>query len=104
MADAINIAIGDASLAALAASPDSGARPGVVILHELFDLTEFIETRVDWFAARGFATIAPELYWRIAPGVVYDYAGEDFDRAFATRGQLDDDQAVDGSIPPGSTN
>ena len=94
MADAINIVIGDASLAALAASPDSGARPGVVILHELFGLTEFIKTRVDWFAARGFAAIAPELYWRIAPGVVYDYAGADFDRAFATRGQLDDDQAV----------
>ncbi len=94
MADAISIGIGGASVTALAASPDSGPRPGVIVLHELFGLTAFIEDRVDWFAARGFATIAPELYWRTAPGITYGYAGEDFDRAFATRGQLDDDQAV----------
>lgn len=94
MADAIEIAIGCGSLRALAASPGSGPRPGVIILHELFGLTGFIQDRVDWFADRGFVAIAPELYWRIAPGVVYDYAGADFDRVFATRGQLDDDQAV----------
>lgn len=94
MANAIEIGIGDASLAALAASPGSGPRPGVIVLHELFGLTEFIKDRVDWFAARGFATIAPDLYWRIAPGISYGYAGEDFDRAFATRSQLDDDRAV----------
>lgn len=94
MVDLVEIAIGDGSLTALAASPGSGPRPGLIILHELFGLTGFIKDRVDWFADRGFATIAPELYWRIAPGVVYDYGGADFDRAFATRGQLDDDQAV----------
>lgn len=94
MADTIEIPIGGGSLRALAASPGSGTRPGVIVLHELFGLTEFIEDRVDWFAEKGFVTIAPELYWRTAPGIVYDYAGADFDRAFATRGQLDDDQAV----------
>ncbi len=94
MAEAIEIALGEGSLAALAASPGSGPRPGVVILHELFGLTDFIKDRVDWFAAQGYAVIAPELYWRTAPGIVYDYAGEGFDAAFATRGQLDDDQAV----------
>lgn len=94
MAEVTKIGIGGASLTALAAFPGSGPRPGVIVLHELFGLTDFIKSRVDWFAARGFATIAPELYWRTAPGIVYDYAGEGFDAAFATRGQLDDDQAV----------
>ncbi len=94
MADAIEIGIGGASLAALAASPGSGPRPAVIVLHELFGLTDFIGDRVDWFAAKGFAAIAPDLYWRVAPGVSYGYAGEDFDRAFATRSQLDDDQTV----------
>lgn len=94
MADAIQISIGDGSLGALTASPNSGPGPGVIILHELFGLTEFIRGRVDWFAAQGFAAIAPDLYWRVAPGAVYGYAGEGFDQAAATRSRLDDDQAV----------
>ncbi len=94
MAEVTKIGIGGASLTALAASPGSGPRPGVIVLHELFGLTDFIKSRVDWFAARGFATIAPDLYWRVAPDVTYGYAGEGFEQAAATRSRLDDDQAV----------
>lgn len=82
------------SLDAVMALPDTGGGPGLVVLHEIFGLTDFIKDQVRFFADRGYAVIAPGLYWRIAPGAVFEYDGEGFEQAFAARNRLDDDQTV----------
>ena len=44
------------------ATPDSGAGPGVVVLHEWWGLTEPFRQACDWLAEAGFMALAPDLY------------------------------------------
>lgn len=44
------------------AMPDSGAGPGVVVLHEWWGLTEPVRQACDWLAEAGFVALAPDLY------------------------------------------
>ncbi len=85
---------GGGEIGAFFTAPDSGASPGLIILHEIFGVTEFIRNRVDFFAGQGFASMAIDLYWRVAPGADFGYEGQGWDDAFATRNKLDDDQSV----------
>ena len=87
-------AIDGGSLDAVMALPNTGSGPGLVVLHEIFGMTDFIKDQVRFFADRGYAVIAPDLYWRVAPGAVFDYQGEGFEQALATRNRLDDDRTV----------
>ncbi len=81
-------------MGALFAAPRGGAAPGVVVLQEIFGMTPFLRARLPLLAGQGYAVMAPDLYHRIAPGASFDYSGTEWERAFATRNSLDDDQAV----------
>src|SRR3954470_656558 len=52
----------------LATPPGSGPWPGVVVLHEIFGLTDDIRAQADRFAAAGYLALAPDLYaWSNTP-------------------------------------
>ena len=86
---------GGGNVAAVVEDPAGGGpAPGILILHEIFGVTDFMRNRVEFFAARGYAAMAPDLYWRVAPGAVFGYEGAAWDEALATRNLLDDDQTV----------
>src|SRR5436309_8667607 len=52
----------------LAAPEGAGPWPGVVVLHELFGLTDDIRAQADRFAAAGYLALAPDLYaWSNTP-------------------------------------
>lgn len=78
-------------------APAAGGKPApaVIILHEIFGLTDFIRSRVPFFAARGYAALAVDMYFRVRPGAVFPYEGQGFTDAFNTRNMLNDDQSVD---------
>ena len=42
--------------------------PGLVVIHEIFGLTDWIRDVADRYAAEGFVAIAPDLLWGKAPG------------------------------------
>ena len=46
----------------LATPSGTGPWPGVVVLHEIFGLTDDIKKQADWFAANGYLALAPDLY------------------------------------------
>lgn len=46
----------------------SGLFPGVIVIHEVFGLGEHTKELVRKFAAHGYITIAPDLYFREGPG------------------------------------
>lgn len=57
----------------LALPPDNRPAPGIVLLHEIFGVTDWIRETVDLFADRGFCVIAPEMFWRLEPDFVADH-------------------------------
>ncbi len=46
----------------------SGAAPSVIVIHEIFGLTDWIRSVADRYAAEGFISIAPDLLWGRGPG------------------------------------
>jgi carboxymethylenebutenolidase len=73
----------------------TGPAPGVIVLHEIFGITDFIRSRLPFFNDRGYNAMAVDLYHRVAPGRSFDYQGQGFTDAFNTRNRLDDDQSVE---------
>lgn len=95
MSDGVRITAADGrTMEALFSAPARRAAPGVVVLHEIFGMTPFVRTRLPLLNDRGYVAMAPDLYHRVAPGAVFGYAGDDWERAFAARNSLDDDLAA----------
>ena len=70
------------ALGAYLVSPaDVGAesnRQGLVLVQEIFGVTDHIQELCDGYAERGFTVIAPSMYDRGEKGWQSDYTGEDF--------------------------
>ena len=45
--------------------PKSGPAPGIILLHEIFGVTDWIKNTADLFAAQGYCVMAPEIFWRL---------------------------------------
>ncbi|MPV36568.1 dienelactone hydrolase family protein [Georgenia subflava] len=73
--------------------PAGGRGPGLVLLQEIFGVSDYIRDRAGDLAELGYTVLAPEIYWRL-DGTV-DESREDFmDQAMALVGRLDWDTAV----------
>jgi len=69
MNDRISIEGRDGSFGAYVAKPASLPAPAVVVLHEVFGVNADIRQHCDELAAQGFLAVAPDLFWRLEPGV-----------------------------------
>ncbi|MGN6517595.1 MAG: dienelactone hydrolase family protein, partial [Rhizomicrobium sp.] len=56
-------------------------RGGLVLIQEIFGVTEHIKEISDKFAAEGYEVLAPALYDREAPGLEAKYTPEDIQKA-----------------------
>ena len=54
---------------------------GLVLIQEIFGITDHIRDLCDEYAADGYEVLAPALYDREHPGFEADYTGPDFERA-----------------------
>jgi len=80
------------------ALPASGVGPGIVVLQEIFGVNAFVRGVADWYAARGFVALCPDLFWRQERGIqLTDQTSEDWEKAFALYQGLDEAKAVDDS-------
>ena len=61
--------------------PEGERKGGVVLVQEIFGITEHIRDLCEEYAADGYEVLAPSLYDREHPGFQADYTGPDFDRA-----------------------
>ena len=59
----------DGSFTGYLASPAAGRGPGVVVVQEIFGVNHTMREVADGLAARGFFALAPDLFWRLEPGV-----------------------------------
>ncbi|MDQ2856260.1 MAG: dienelactone hydrolase family protein [Acidobacteriota bacterium] len=80
------------------ALPARGYGPGIVVLQEIFGVNAFVRDVADWYAARGFVVVCPDLFWRQERGVqLTDQSEADWQKAFALYAGLDEAKAVDDS-------
>ena len=92
------IATSDGDVDAHVALPESGAGHGIVVLQEIFGVGDYIKESADRLAGLGYVALAPDLYWRIARGIVLDHDEAGMGRAFETVQKLDLELAVRDSI------
>ncbi len=79
------------------ALPAGGYGPGIVVLQEIFGVNDYVRSVADWYAAHGFVALAPDLFWRIEPGVQLTDKGDDWNKAIAFYQQIDEAKAVEDS-------
>jgi len=85
----------DGEFGAYLASPASGRGPGLVVIQEIFGVNSVMRTIADEFAARGYFALAPDLFWRLEPGVqLSDRTDAEWKRAFDLMGRFDQDTGV----------
>ena len=85
----------DGAMGAHVALPASGAGPGIVLIHEIFGVNDYVRDSARRLADAGYVALAPDLFWRTRPGLdlpnddagmaVARAAMQDFDFAAATR-------------------
>ena len=79
-------------LEAYRAKPEGKPRGGIVILQEIFGITDHIKRVANGYADHGYLVIVPSLFDRIRPGIVLSYG--DVEEGRETMMQLDRDQVV----------
>src|SRR5215469_3974054 len=83
------------SFKAYLATPEKGSGPGIVLLQEIFGINAYIRSVADHYAEEGYVVLAPDLFWRIEPGIELGFTDADRQKAFAYRAKFDIDKAVD---------
>ena len=86
---------GNGSFRAYMAEPEGTPRAAIIVIQEIFGVNEGIRRKCDGWAAKGYLAIAPDLFWRLEPGVELDPDIEpEFKRALELMGEFDQDQGV----------
>lgn len=86
---------GNASFNAYCAQPAGAPRAAIIVIQEIFGINQGIKRRCDRWAENGYLAIAPDLFWRIQPGVDLDPdVPEQFQQALELMGKFDQDQGV----------
>lgn len=70
-----------AEVAVYRAEPPGERRGGLVLVQEIFGVTDHIREMADEYAAEGYEVLAPALFDREHPGFEAAYTGPDFERA-----------------------
>lgn len=80
---------------AYVAKPKAAKAPAVLVIQEVFGVNKFVRKVADWLAGEGFLAIAPDLFWRIEPGLQLDPdVPDDFNKALALFGKYDQEKGV----------
>ena len=85
----------DALFPAYLAAPVGPAKAAVIVIPEIFGLNAGIRQKCDRLANDGYLAIAPDIFWRFAPGVELNPDVEaQLQEAFGYFGQYDADDGV----------
>ena len=90
----ISIPTSDGSFSAYLAVPAAGQGPGIVLLQEIFGVNANMRAVADFYAEEGYTVLAPDLFWRIEPGVELGWSDDDMKKAFALYTKFDVDAAL----------
>ncbi|MGC1679553.1 MAG: dienelactone hydrolase family protein [Candidatus Binataceae bacterium] len=76
------------------ALPPGGRGPGLLVFQEIFGVNAHIRATVERWAAEGYVALAPDIFWRVEPGLDLDYTPEGMQKGRSVRQKLDLEQAM----------
>jgi len=95
-AESLTISTKDGDFKAYVARPAAEKAPAVIVIQEIFGVNAVVRLVADRLAVEGFLAIAPDLFWRIEPGVdITDKTQGEWDKAFALMNAFDTDLGVE---------
>ena len=85
----------EGDIPAYVARPDADSSRAIIVIPEIFGVNAGIRQKCDDWAAEGYLAIAPDIFWRFAPGVELNPDIEsELQEAFGYFGQYDADSGV----------
>jgi carboxymethylenebutenolidase len=92
------ITIADGELAAHVAVPAGGSGPGILLLHEIYGVNDYVRDAAQRLADLGCVVLAPDLFWRTRPGLELPHDDAGTQAGMAAMQQLDVPAAVRDAI------
>jgi carboxymethylenebutenolidase len=87
---------GNGSFDAYMAEPSGTPRAAMIVIQEIFGVNEGIRRKCDHWAEKGYLALAPDLFWRLRPGIELDPDVEsEFKEALDLMGRFDQDQGIE---------
>ena len=84
----------DGELQAHVALPQSGSGPGMLLIHEIFGVNDYVRDCAQRLTEAGYVVLAPDLFWRTQPGLELAHDEEGLQKGMAAVGELDFEAAV----------
>lgn len=85
----------DGSFNAYVAQPEGAPKAAIIVIQEIFGVNEGIRRKCDGWAEMGYLAVAPDLFWRIKPGIELDPDVEaELQEAFGYFGQYDANDGI----------
>ena len=89
------LAAGEGSFSLYLAEPDETPRAAIIVGQEIYGVNADIRRKCDLLARQGYLAVAPDLFWRLEPGVELDpYASYTKDRSLALARRFDSDAGI----------
>jgi carboxymethylenebutenolidase len=96
MGQHVTISGRDGNFSSYLAAPSSGRGPGIVVIQEIFGINDVMREMADRLAAQGFFALAPDLFWRLKPGIqLTDKTDAEWKEALELMGRFDVDKGVE---------
>lgn len=97
MSDTVTISTldGSGSFSAYLARPQGEPKTAIVVIQEIFGVNAGIRRKCDKLAKDGYLAIAPDLFWRLEPGVELDHdIAQELETALCLMGKFDQDAGI----------
>ncbi|HEU4959080.1 MAG TPA: dienelactone hydrolase family protein [Sphingomonas sp.] len=86
---------GAGSFTAYCAEPAARPRAAIIVIQEIFGVNAGIRRKCDRLAEAGYLALAPDLFWRLEPGIELDPDIEpEFQRALGLMGKFNQDAGI----------
>ncbi|BDW80945.1 carboxymethylenebutenolidase [Erythrobacter sp. Dej080120_24] len=85
----------DSEFGAYVARPGSTPKAAIIVIQEIFGVNTGIRQKCDKLAAEGYLALAPDLFWRLKPGIELDPDVEpEFHQALEWMGKFNQDAGI----------
>jgi carboxymethylenebutenolidase len=78
--------------------PDGGSGPGLLLIQEIYGISDYIRDVADDLAGLGYVVAAPDLFWRLEPGFDAKHDQEGLQKSLEMGQRFDEEQGVADSI------